>query len=50
MGSNRGESNIAIAILDNWRIWTYPISPFNELSNILIKYQYEHFTPAFTTQ
>ena len=25
---NKEKSNIAIAILVNWRIWTYPISPF----------------------
>ena len=28
IGSKREKSNIAIAILDKWRIWTYPISPF----------------------
>ena len=28
MGSNREKSNIAIAILDRWRIWAYPISHF----------------------
>ena len=27
-GCNREKSNIAIAILDKWIIWTYPISPF----------------------
>ena len=30
MGSNREKLNIAIAILDKWRIWTYPISHFND--------------------
>ena len=30
MGSNRQKSNIGIAILDKWRIWTYPISPFKK--------------------
>ena len=28
-GSNREKSNIAIAILDKWRILSYPISHFN---------------------
>ena len=28
MGSNKEKYNIAIAILDKWSIWTYPISPF----------------------
>ena len=30
MGSNREKSNNAIAILDKWRIWTYPIGPFKK--------------------
>ena len=29
-GGNREKSNIVIAILDKWRIWTNPISPFWE--------------------
>ena len=36
MGSNREKSNIAIAILDKWRIWTYPISPFKKIKYILL--------------
>ena len=34
MGSNRENSNIAIAILDKWRIWTYSISHFNINKNV----------------
>ena len=34
-GSNREKFNIAIAILDKWRIWTYPIRHFiKPLQNI----------------
>ena len=33
MGSNREKFNIAIAILEKWRIWTYPISPFKKYNN-----------------
>ena len=41
MGSNREKSNIAIAILDKWRIWIYPISPLSNfylgLNNLYIE-------------
>ena len=32
MGSKKGKSNIAIAILEEFTIWTYPISPFKRNS------------------
>ena len=34
MGSNREKSNIAIAILDKWSIWTYPISSLNSCKDM----------------